>query len=136
MAALDAGADDYVTKPFGVDELLARLTAVSRRASRDEECPVVHVGAYAVDLAARRVALGVGHGSGEDETDSDIRLTPTEWHVLEILVRHPGKLVSEKQLLAEVWGPAVHQRVPLFARVPCPTPPQGRTGPISPPVIC
>lgn len=106
VMALDAGADDYVTKPFGVDELLARLRAVSRRTGREEVSPVVPVGAYAVDLAARRVTVaGADVEPGDDDAAGDLRLTPTEWHVLEILVRHPGKLVSQKQLLSEVWGP-------------------------------
>lgn len=93
--ALDAGADDYVTKPFGMDELLARLRAMTRRGAPTDEQPVVKVGDAAVDLSARRVTRG----------DEDIRLTPTEWHLLEVLVRHPGMLLSQKQLLTEVWGP-------------------------------
>ncbi|MEV4759913.1 response regulator [Micromonospora sp. NPDC049559] len=97
VAALDAGADDYVTKPFGVDELLARVRAVARRTSGSGETPpVVTVGRYAVDLAARTVR-------GDD--GREVRLTPTEWHLLEILVRNPGRLVSQRQLLHDVWGP-------------------------------
>lgn len=92
--ALDAGADDYVTKPFGMDELLARLRAQARRGASTDEAPVVF-GEVSVDLAARRVVR-----SGEE-----VRLTPTEWHLLEVLVRHPGRLMSQQQLLAEVWGP-------------------------------
>ncbi len=94
--ALDAGADDYVTKPFGMDELLARMRAMVRRgAPAAEDVPVVQVGDATVDLAGRRVTRdGV-----------DVRLTPTEWHLLEVLVRHPGRLLSQKQLLREVWGP-------------------------------
>jgi two-component system, OmpR family, KDP operon response regulator KdpE len=95
VEALDAGADDYVTKPFGIDELLARMRAVLRRSSIAQDEPVVTVGSATVDLAAKRVTL-----EGED-----IRLTPTEWHLLEVLVRHPGKLMSQRQLLTEVWGP-------------------------------
>jgi two-component system KDP operon response regulator KdpE len=95
VEALDAGADDYVTKPFGMDELLARLRALTRRAAPADEQPVVAVGDVTVDLAARRVRRG------EDE----IRLTPTEWHLLEVLLRHPGRLLSQRQLLQEVWGP-------------------------------
>jgi two-component system KDP operon response regulator KdpE len=111
VSALDAGADDYVTKPFGVDELLARLRAVSRRAVGDQPPPVVRVGHYTIDLAARRSVRSCGSTDEEPEGDDskhvkDIRLTPTEWHVLEILLRNPGKLISQKQLLAEVWGPA------------------------------
>jgi two-component system KDP operon response regulator KdpE len=108
VAALDAGADDYVTKPFGVDELLARLRAVSRRKTGHDDTAVVRIGAYTIDLAARRAARSDGSTEGTEVGDSsrDIRLTPTEWHVLEILVRNPGKLVGQKQLLLEVWGPA------------------------------
>ena len=109
VEALDAGADDYVTKPFGVDELLARLRAVSRRAGGDDVA-VVQIGDTRVDLAARRVSrvrLASHERCGHRRRRrSDVRLTPTEWHILEILVRHPGKLVSQRQLLTEVWGPA------------------------------
>ncbi|MFI5729777.1 response regulator [Kribbella sp. NPDC051587] len=96
VEALDAGADDYVTKPFGIDELLARMRAVLRRSNLAQDEPVVAVGGIRVDLAAKRVTL---------ETGEDIRLTPTEWHLLEVLVRHPGKLMAQRQLLTEVWGP-------------------------------
>ncbi|MCW2785176.1 MAG: response regulator [Marmoricola sp.] len=95
VEALDAGADDYVTKPFGMDELLARLRAMLRRGGAKEDEPLVEFGAVTVDLAARRVTR-----DGED-----VRLTPTEWHLLEVLVRNPGRLLSQKQLLLEVWGP-------------------------------
>jgi two-component system KDP operon response regulator KdpE len=93
--ALDAGADDYVTKPFGMDELLARLRAMLRRGGARVDEPVVEFGDVVVDLAARRVV----------RAGDDVRLTPTEWHLLEVLVRSPGKLLSQKQLLLEVWGP-------------------------------
>ncbi|WP_410786490.1 response regulator [Kribbella sp. C-35] len=96
VEALDAGADDYVTKPFGIDELLARMRAVLRRSNLAQDQPVVTVGGAVVDLAAKRVTL---------ENGEDIRLTPTEWHLLEVLVRNPGKLMSQRQLLTEVWGP-------------------------------
>jgi two-component system, OmpR family, KDP operon response regulator KdpE len=96
VAALDAGADDYVTKPFGVDELLARVRAITRRVVPTGETPIVEVGRYRVDLAARTV---------HSEEAGDVRLTPTEWQLLEILLRHPGKLVSQRQLLHDVWGP-------------------------------
>lgn len=95
VEALDAGADDYVTKPFGMDELLARLRAMLRRSGGKDDLPTVEFGSVVVDLAARKVVR-----AGED-----VRLTPTEWHLLEVLVRNPGKLMSQRQLLAEVWGP-------------------------------
>ena len=97
VRALDAGADDYVTKPFGTAELLARLRAALRRATTT---PVngestVDAGDFVVDLAAKRVRRdGV-----------DVHLTPTEWHIIETLVRHRGELVSRRRLLQEVWGP-------------------------------
>ncbi|HUK73379.1 MAG TPA: response regulator [Streptosporangiaceae bacterium] len=97
--ALDAGADDYVTKPFGMDELLARMRAVTRRVQPHEAAPRVTFGTATVDLAARRVTRSV------NGTISDVRLTPTEWHLIEVLLRHPGKLLSQRQLLTEVWGP-------------------------------
>jgi two-component system KDP operon response regulator KdpE len=100
VEALDAGADDYVTKPFGIDELLARLRAVSRRAETGEETPRVDFGNVSVDLAASRVTRHDG------DTETDVRLTPTEWRLLKVLLRYPGKLVTQRQLLAEVWGPA------------------------------
>jgi two-component system KDP operon response regulator KdpE len=96
VEALDAGADDYVTKPFGIDELLARMRAVLRRSNIGQDEPVVTVGGAQVDLSAKRVTL---------ESGEDVRLTPTEWHLLEVLIRHPGKLMSQRQLLTEVWGP-------------------------------
>lgn len=96
MRALDAGADDYVTKPFGIDELLARMRAAVRRAVPAEIAPQVRLGDLVVDLPAKRVTRPDG---------TDVRLTPTEWHLLEVLLRHPGKLLTQQQLLAEVWGP-------------------------------
>ncbi|HSE69512.1 MAG TPA: response regulator [Nocardioidaceae bacterium] len=99
VEALDAGADDYLTKPFGIDELLARLRALSRRTGPSEDVPKVQLGQTTVDLSARRVTVR------DDDRLVDVRLTPTEWHLLEVLLRHPGKLLSQRQLLAEVWGP-------------------------------
>ncbi|HEX3963253.1 MAG TPA: response regulator [Trebonia sp.] len=95
VAALDAGADDYVTKPFGMDELLARLRAAVRRASPAPDEPVVTTPDFTVDLAAKRVT----------RDGADVRLTPTEWQLLEVLVRAAGRLVTQRQLLQEVWGP-------------------------------
>jgi two-component system, OmpR family, KDP operon response regulator KdpE len=107
VEALDAGADDYVTKPFGMDELLARMRAVNRRTATGSAEPRVRLGDLVVDLAAKRVIRDGEHanGSGVPAGEQDIRLTPTEWHLLEVLLRNPGKLLSQQQLLAEVWGP-------------------------------
>jgi two-component system, OmpR family, KDP operon response regulator KdpE len=95
VAALDAGADDYVTKPFGMDELLARLRASLRRNAPAPESALVETPDFVVDLAAKRVRRG----------DVEVRLTPTEWGLVEVLVRNAGKLVSQRQLLQDVWGP-------------------------------
>jgi two-component system, OmpR family, KDP operon response regulator KdpE len=145
VEALDAGADDYVTKPFGMDELLARMRAAVRRTPAAEAPPRVRLGELVIDLAAKRVTrqsaeatvqavpgaaggtTGVTAGlpveaefdegesrvrsvemaaSGADpQPEGDIRLTPTEWHLLEVLLRNPGKLLSHRQLLNDVWGP-------------------------------
>jgi two-component system KDP operon response regulator KdpE len=96
VEALDAGADDYMTKPFGIDELLARLRAALRRIAPAEEEAVVSAGELSVDLARKKVT----------RSGVDVRLTPTEWQLLEVLVRARGKLVGRQQLLHEVWGPA------------------------------
>jgi two-component system, OmpR family, KDP operon response regulator KdpE len=99
VAALDAGADDYVTKPFGIEELLARIRAVTRRAATDDLAPAFELGDYLVDLGARRVS------GRPDGSRADVRLTPTEWRLLDALVRHPGKLIARQQLITDVWGP-------------------------------
>ncbi len=104
VEALDAGADDYVTKPFGMDELLARMRAVGRRVPGGDDVPQVRLGDLVVDLAAKRVMRASSNGQQAGE-NGDVRLTPTEWHLLEVLLRNPGKLLSQQQLLAEVWGP-------------------------------
>ena len=139
VEALDAGADDYVTKPFGMDELLARMRAAVRRTPAAEAPPRVRLGDLVIDLAAKRVtrqsaepavqgaATGVASlhaeaevgegdsrirsdegsaaGGADPQPDGDIRLTPTEWHLLEVMLRNPGKLLSHRQLLHDVWGP-------------------------------
>ena len=97
VEALDAGADDYVTKPFGMDEFLARLRAAVRRgavASETDE-PVIETSSFTVDLSAKKVT----------KNGDEVHLTPTEWGVLELLVRHRGKLVGQRELLRAVWGP-------------------------------
>jgi two-component system KDP operon response regulator KdpE len=98
VEALDAGADDYVTKPFGMDEFLARLRAAVRRnaAAAETDQPVIETSSFTVDLAAKKVI----------KNGTEVHLTPTEWGMLEVLARNRGKLVGREELLKEVWGPA------------------------------
>ncbi|AZI58227.1 response regulator [Nakamurella antarctica] len=95
VEALDAGADDYVTKPFSIEELLARIRALTRRVPNKESEPVITFGQVTVDLSAKQIHKGA----------ESVRLTPTEWQILEFLLRHPGKLVTRQSLLTSVWGP-------------------------------
>jgi two-component system, OmpR family, KDP operon response regulator KdpE len=96
--ALDAGADDYITKPFGMDELLARLRAATRRAVPGTDQPVIATADFIIDLAAKRVTRTIDN--------VEVRLTPTEWQLLELLARNRGRLITGQQLLRDVWGPA------------------------------
>lgn len=102
VEALDAGADDYVTKPFGIDELLARIRASVRRGTPPptDELGAVTTADFTLDFNAHQVR----------RRDTVVRLTPTEWSLLEILVRHSGKLVPQQQLLTEIWGPGTEQQ--------------------------
>ncbi|MFE2586623.1 winged helix-turn-helix domain-containing protein [Streptomyces sp. NPDC059378] len=109
VAVLDTGADDYVTKPFAMDELPARLRAVLRRADRSGGPRNVTVGEYAVDLAACTVVGDAGRGA-------PVRLSPTEWRLLAMLLRHPGRLVTGHQLLRDIWGPG-HDEHSNYLRV-------------------
>ncbi|WP_034089964.1 response regulator [Streptacidiphilus albus] len=117
VAALDAGADDYVTKPFSMNELLARLRAVLRRPSPEEAPLVAEVGAYTVDLSRCTVRLrSAEQQDPAPELPEAVRLTPTEWRVLALLIGHPGRLVTGRQILDEVWGPG-HESKTNYLRV-------------------
>ncbi len=108
VEALDAGADDYVTKPFGLDELLARVRAAVRRGQRTADTdPVVTTSSFIIDLTAHQVTRPDG---------DTIRLTPTEWGLLEVLVRNAGKTVASRRLLIDVWG-AVYEKETHYLRV-------------------
>jgi two-component system, OmpR family, KDP operon response regulator KdpE len=100
VAALDAGADDYVVQPFGMDELLARLRAAIRRGTPAPVQPTIATDDFTIDLSAGRVSAG----------GQDLKLTPTEWHLLEVLARNPGKVMEHSRLLTEVWGPAYREQ--------------------------
>ena len=100
VAALDAGADDYVPKPFGMNELLARVRAALRRGVHAEAGPTIDTAHFRVDLSAKQVTTTDG---------ALIRLTPTEWHLVEVFARNAGKLISARQLLQEVWGPGFEE---------------------------
>ena len=122
VRALDAGADDYVTKPFGMDELLARMRAATRRGPPPTASAVVTTTAFTIDLSARRVTA-----QGED-----IRLTPTEWHLLEILVRGADRLITQQQLLQQVWGPGYQTETKLPTGAPGQSAPETRARPRPP----
>ena len=106
VAALDAGADDYVTKPFNTDELLARLRVALRRSSKTEEAAVVHAKNLVVDLATRRVTVG----------GREVKLSKIEYDLLRLLARHAGKVMTHRQILQEVWGPG-HEHDTHYLRV-------------------
>ena len=104
IAALDAGADDYLTKPFGVGELLARLRAALRRVSEPKGKPIFTSGDLKVDLSRRLVSIA----------DREVPLTPTEYNLLRVLVTHAGKVLTHRQLLRELWGPGYEQELHIL----------------------
>jgi two-component system KDP operon response regulator KdpE len=119
--ALDAGADDYVTKPFGVEELLARIRAVTRRTTEPELLEPFKLGRWTIVLSDHLIyeTLSASVGANDTQLEANTRveapprqvhLTPTEWQLLQALVRHPGRLVSQRQLLQEVWGPTAAEQ--------------------------
>lgn len=122
VEALDAGADDYMTKPFSIQEMLARIRALTRRAVRDGSDPVVVLGEVTVDLSAHQVSRTTAQGS------RSVRLTPTEWRVLEHLVRNAGKLVTRQQLLTADLGAAARQGHGLPASLRGPAAQEARAG--------
>ena len=106
VAALDAGADDYVTKPFAMNEFLARLRAALRRAAPTEQERVIVTNDFTIDLGAKQI----------QHDGKELHLTPTEWQIVEVLARHRGKLVTQQQLLQQVWGPQ-YQRETHYLRI-------------------
>ncbi|MDT7712669.1 MAG: two-component system, OmpR family, operon response regulator KdpE [Pseudonocardiales bacterium] len=121
IGALDRGADDYVTKPFSMDELHARIRAALRRHDNPEPAARYHIGDWVVDLTAHTVtrpkapATGAAPTTGDTTNGNTVHLTRTEWNLLEVLLHNAGKLVESQQLLAQVWGPG-YQRETNYLR--------------------